>query len=198
MKLLNESTLILNKYFLAVQVCSARDAITALVSGKAEVVDQEYKRYKLKEWQQESSFIIGDKLRSILYPGVVHSPSTTLVVPQVIIASDCEYSSPAIKTVRYSRKNVYQRDRYTCQYCGEKMIKSELTLDHITPKSRGGTNSWNNVVASCRKCNSKKKDKLLSELGWELLSEPKQPKWRSHIGSPFSLQKKEYWNTFLK
>jgi len=198
MHLLNESVLILNKHYLAIQVCAARDAIIALVTGKAMVVDQDYKTYNMQEWGEKSKDLANGNPDGKLYAGVLRSPSISLMVPQVIVAHDCEYNNPGIRQVRYSRKNVYQRDRYTCQYCGEKLPKKDLTLDHVTPKSRGGTSGWNNVVTSCLRCNSKKRDYLLSELGWTLKNPPKQPKWKSHIGIPFNSSKKDYWDRFLK
>jgi len=197
MRLLNESVLVLNKHYLAIQVCTARAAIIAMVNGKARVIDKEYLTYSLNEWAKKSLELNNGSPDKDQYPGILRSPSIHLMVPQVII-EDCEFNNSSIRQVRYSRKNVYQRDKFTCQYCGKKLPKKELTLDHVTPKSRGGTSGWNNVVTSCHRCNSKKRDSLLSELGWKLLSVPKQPKWKSHVGSPFSTAKKDYWDRFLK
>jgi 5-methylcytosine-specific restriction endonuclease McrA len=70
------------------------------------------------------------------------------------------------------RKMIYKRDHYTCQYCGS--IK-DLTIDHVIPKSKGGTNKWDNLVTCCRKCNLKKGNKFLSETSMILRSEPKVP-----------------------
>ena len=74
----------------------------------------------------------------------------------------------------FSKKNVLQRDNYTCQYCG-KQSKS-LTIDHIIPKSKGGPNTWENVVAACSKCNSKKADKNLKDTNIKLAKKPQRPK----------------------
>jgi len=70
------------------------------------------------------------------------------------------------------RKLIYKRDDYTCQYCGS--VK-DLTIDHVVPKSRGGSNNWDNLVSCCRKCNLKKGDKLLSETSMVLKVQPKAP-----------------------
>lgn len=76
------------------------------------------------------------------------------------------------------RKMIYKRDHYTCQYCGS--IK-DLTIDHVIPKSKGGTNNWDNLVTCCRKCNLKKGNKFLSETNMILRSEPKVPFNNVHL-----------------
>jgi hypothetical protein len=194
-QLLNESVLVLNKYFLAIQVTNVKEAIVTLVSGKSRVVDQDYVMYDLPAWEAKSFQLRLDGME--MYPGVLRSPSITLVAPQVILIPDCVFDNPAIKTVKYSRRNVLQRDNYTCQYCGHRFPKQQLTLDHIIPKSKGGRSSWTNVVTCCKACNADKGDRLLTDLGWKLLKKPTQPKWRSHVGTPFGEEKKKYWEVFL-
>jgi 5-methylcytosine-specific restriction endonuclease McrA len=76
-----------------------------------------------------------------------------------------------------TRRNVYNRDNYTCQYCSMKAIsKFDLTLDHVLPKSRGGPKTWENIVSSCHKCNTKKGARTPKEAGMKLLKEPKRPR----------------------
>ena len=193
-KLLNESVLILNKHFLGIQVTSVQSAVCALVTGKARVIDQNYTQYNLQRW---IDFTI-ENPHEIGYAGLIRSPSVILYAPQVIIEPTCEFNSPLIKNIRYSRGNILRRDNYTCQYCNKQFAKDALTMDHIIPKSRGGPGSWTNITTACKKCNSKKKDKLLSELGWTLHSTPIKPQWKSHIGAPFNATKRTYWEVFLR
>lgn len=195
MSLLTENVLVLNKYYLAVQVAVAREAIIALVTGKAQIVDDNYAVYNLEQWDAYSK--TADQETREKYPGILRSPSIQLLVPQVIRFPDCEYTSPLIKTVKYSRRNIYTRDSNTCQYCGEKFRKEDLTLDHIIPKSKGGRSSWTNIVTCCKMCNMEKGDQLLEDLGWKLLRQPVKPKWNSHVGVPFKTAKKRYWEKFL-
>jgi|TARA_R110000823_G_C15896979_1_gene496562 5-methylcytosine-specific restriction endonuclease McrA len=76
-----------------------------------------------------------------------------------------------------TRRNVYNRDNYTCQYCSIRAkTKFDLTLDHIVPKSRGGPKTWDNIVSSCHQCNEKKGARTPKEAGMRLLKEPKRPK----------------------
>lgn len=197
MSLIHGSVLVLNKYFLAIQVTIAKEAICALVTGKAKVVDPEYGMYDLEQWKEYTKLHKRNETQLRLHGGIINSPTTSIFVPQVIIVPDCEFNSPLIKTVKYSRRNIYQRDGNICQYCGKKVDKKFLTLDHVVPKSRGGGSTWTNVVTSCVWCNSEKGDKLLEELGWKLRKVPTKPRWKSHIGIPFNKNKKEYWEKFL-
>lgn len=83
----------------------------------------------------------------------VHSPSITLKVPSVIITK--EYMNYK-RTVRFSRKNLYLRDLYQCQYCFDRFPDHELTIDHVVPRAAGGKTSWENCVAACQQCNTRK------------------------------------------
>jgi 5-methylcytosine-specific restriction endonuclease McrA len=95
-----------------------------------------------------------------------------------------EVQAPSVIRLRYfvrvpfraraglSRRAVFVRDDYTCQYCGERAEN----VDHVVPRSRGGLHVWENVVAACRRCNSQKEDRLLHEAGFRLRREPRAPK----------------------
>ena len=91
----------------------------------------------------------------------IHSPSTSFPLPSIVMAK--EYVKISNK-VRFSRSNLYLRDNYTCQYCGEKFHFNELTLDHVIPKVLGGKTKWDNIVAACYKCNAAKGHKLMKSL----------------------------------
>lgn len=194
MSKLNEHVLVLDKTFLAVQVWTARDAIGALCSARARVVDLNYSWYDLKAWIDESKRIKNTELH--LYPGTIRSPSIELVIPQVIQITN-DKRIPQRNNVKFSRKNVMQRDNLTCQYCGHKFSKKELTLDHILPRSRGGKSHWSNIVTCCKNCNETKGNKSIIELGWSLIQKPIRPKWKSHVGTTFKRTQKEYWIRFL-
>ena len=197
MSLINEPVLVLNRHYLAVQVSEVRDAICVLFSNKAKVIDDQWITYTFHQWENKTRQIQLNNTELSKYTGILYSPSTAILAPQVIFFPECEYTSPLIKSIRYSRRNIFQRDLYTCQYCYKKFNKDNLSIDHIVPKSRGGTNNWKNVVTCCKQCNMQKGDKLITELGWNLKQEPKEPKWKSHIGKPFNQEKRSYWETFL-
>jgi CRISPR/Cas system Type II protein with McrA/HNH and RuvC-like nuclease domain len=82
------------------------------------------------------------------------------------------------KTIKVNRKRIFKRDGYSCQYCGS---KRNLTIDHVIPRSRGGTNTWKNMVTCCFRCNSTKGDKTPSEANMKLLTQPYEPNIFTHI-----------------
>lgn len=108
-------------------------------------------------WQQAIKLQFMDRIQIIEYydDWVVHSPSTTLMVPALAITKDYHAFK---KGVRFSRVNMYLRDLYQCQYCGETCDHHELTIDHVKPRSKGGKTNWENCVAACVPCNQEKKD----------------------------------------
>jgi 5-methylcytosine-specific restriction endonuclease McrA len=109
-------------------------------------------------WQQaiKLSFLDRIKVLEVYDDWEVHSPSRTLNVPALAITKEfMKYK----RSVRFSRKNLYLRDLYQCQYCGETCDNDELTIDHVKPMSKGGKTTWENTVAACQTCNFKKGDK---------------------------------------
>ena len=97
-------------------------------------------------------------------------PTRVLAVPSVIRL--LEYRRIPRQTRALSRKNILVRDRHTCQYCGKVHSASDLTLDHVVPRSRGGKSIWENLVGCCRRCNNRKGDRLPAEAGMGLVRHP--------------------------
>jgi 5-methylcytosine-specific restriction endonuclease McrA len=128
---------------------------------------------------------------------VVHAASVSLPVP--VVARLTRYVRvPYPAQVPLSRRAVFTRDGQTCVYCGS----SATSIDHVVPRSRGGTHTWDNVVAACRRCNHTKADRSLAELGWKLPHPPHtpsgaawrllghrtvDPRWREWLGIPESV-----------
>ena len=106
------------------------------------------------------------------YDEMVHSPSVQIRIPSVVVLK--EYVKPQ-KQLAFTRFNLFLRDGFTCQYCGKKGDKSDLTFDHVIPRARGGITSWENVVAACSSCNLKKGARSLSQAGLSLLKQPVRP-----------------------
>lgn len=99
--------------------------------------------------------------------------------PAVIVLKN--YIRKDFMTFSCNRKNVVWRDKNICQYCTKLFSYSELTMDHIIPKSRGGEKSWTNIVTSCKKCNSAKGNRTPQEARMVLIKQPKIPKWSIHV-----------------
>lgn len=148
--------LLLNATFEPLTALPLRRAVVLVVCGKAEVV------------HGHSAGL------------VLHSSTMTVEVPSVIKLSNY-VRVPYRARVPLTRAGLMYRDRYRCAYCGSRAD----TIDHVVPRSRGGAHSWQNCVASCAKCNHRKADRLLSELGWRLRtapSAPRGPHWRLLAG----------------
>ena len=136
--------LVLNATYEPINVCGARRALILLLKGVA--AEEERSRHE------------------------VHSPTRVLAVPSVIRL--LEYRRIPRQTRALSRKNILVRDRHTCQYCGNIHSASDLTLDHVVPRSRGGKSTWENLVSCCRRCNNRKGDRLPAEAGMGLVRYP--------------------------
>ncbi len=193
--------LVLNRNFSAIQVTDWRRAITLVYLDRAQVVDEEYRTYDFEDWRELSQYIKGYS------NGFIHTPTFKIAIPEVIALKF--YDKLPDNEVKFTRKNIYEHYGYRCCYCGKRFASSELNLDHIIPRSRGGKSDWLNVVTACISCNLKKGSFLLEEIGMKLLIRPSKPKWwgscslvlRLAIRKKTSWQKfidQAYWNVELK
>ena len=124
----------------------------------------------LWNWQESVKASYLDRVDVLSeYDEVVRSPSTEIRLPSVVVLR--EYIKPS-KSAAFTRFNLFLRDQFACQYCGS---TSELTFDHVIPRSRGGKTTWENVVAACSRCNLAKGAKLLSECALTLRKQPVEP-----------------------
>lgn len=121
-------------------------------------------------WQEAIKAAYLDRVLVIAeYNEEVHSPSTTLRIPSVVVLK--EYIRPA-RTTAFTRFNLFLRDEFACQYCGS---TGEMTFDHVVPRSRGGRTTWDNVVAACGTCNLRKGSRSLQRAGMHLRKKPVRP-----------------------
>ncbi|MBD3260333.1 MAG: HNH endonuclease [Candidatus Altiarchaeales archaeon] len=198
---LNGDTLVLNRSWMAVQICSVKRAISLLYQGHARVVDTEdFRTYNFEDWSE-----VSQQLVQVDENDFICSPTLSIRIPRVIVLM--LYDRLPKRHVRFSRKNIFERDKWQCQYCGIKpsnkkdalswMKSNVLNLDHVVPRARGGKTTWENVVASCYKCNSKKGSKTLKELGWKLKKEPNKPRWHPTLNIPLKVVPHKEWVSFL-
>ena len=108
------------------------------------------------------------------YEATVSSPSMTIHIPAVTILRKAIVRVK--KAPKFSRSSVYQRDSYSCQYCGREMEEKKLTYDHVIPRVQGGKTRFENIVTACRACNSRKGGRTPAQAGMRLLSKPIAPK----------------------
>lgn len=132
---------------------------------------------QLNSWYEPMSIITPRRALVLVTKGVasVELPTSIRIYPGVYLPSVIrlkEYKKIPRRMQQVSKKNILVRDSHRCMYCGEKGTGAELELEHIIPKSRGGKNTWENLVASCRKCNQRKGDKTPEEAGMTLIRRP--------------------------
>jgi len=183
---LNTKVLVLNRNFLPVHVTSVRRAFSLLYQGVAEAVDDQYRTFDFDSWSALSATVHDDTI------GMVNR---IIRVPRVILL--LTYDRIPRRQVRFNRFNVYARDRNTCQYCGLRLPRVELNLDHVIPRSQGGTSVWENIVCSCHGCNRRKGGRTPKEAGMKLLHHPRRPEWTPFMLETFSLRRYREWLPFL-
>ncbi len=164
---MNSPVLVLNQNYEPLNVCNVRRAIVLLDKGKAEVLEHNH--------------------------GFLHSFARTIPLPSVIrLVYLIHRPRPQL---RLNRKEVFARDHFTCQYCGTKT--RELTLDHVVPRNRAGPHVWDNVVAACKACNHKKRNRTPEEAHMRLLRRPYRPKANLFFIFHQHFQTQEEWMKFL-
>ncbi|HVN84366.1 MAG TPA: HNH endonuclease [Candidatus Binatia bacterium] len=183
---LNTKVLVLNRSFLPIHITSVRRAFALLYQGVAEAVNAQYQTFDFDSWSELSVSVHDDTI------GLVNR---VIRVPRVILL--VAYDRLPRRQVRFSRFNIYARDRNTCQYCGLLFSRAELNLDHVVPRSQGGTSRWENVVCSCHACNRRKGGRTPDEAGMRLLHAPRRPEWTPFMMQTFSLRHYEEWGPFL-
>jgi 5-methylcytosine-specific restriction endonuclease McrA len=139
--------LVLNATYEPINVCSVRRATVLVLKSRAEIVERS---------QRE-----------------LHSESLTMPAPVVIRLMTYVRIPRDAHRRKITRRAVFARDRWTCQYCGG--VRGTLTIDHVIPRSRGGSSSWENIVTCCAPCNRRKGDKLIRNAGMQLMREPRAP-----------------------
>lgn len=138
------------------------------------MLDQGYAPLKVIPWQRAIRLLTLGKVEVVEeYDSEVRTTFLAIKVPAVVRLLRA-FRRPK-KPVKFSRVNIYGRDGYRCQYCGDKRPMDDLTYDHVLPRSRGGRTTWTNIVTCCSPCNLKKADRTPAEAGMKLLREPKQP-----------------------
>jgi 5-methylcytosine-specific restriction endonuclease McrA len=180
--------LVVNRFFQPVQITSARRAFLLLFGGAALAIDESGDMHDFPAWRRlpvrahdDELPVVGGKLR----------------VPRVLHLR--RYERMRRPVIRLTRKNVMLRDAHQCQYCARRPPVRDLNIDHVVPRSRGGEDSWENLVTACRVCNLHKGRRTPDEASMRLLRAPSAPRWSATaqilLGAPRSF---EEWGPFLK
>jgi 5-methylcytosine-specific restriction endonuclease McrA len=189
------NVLVLNKHYMAIRIVGARRAFSLLFRKHAEVVSLEqgrYSNYDFQDWCEVSQF------RRHFEPDGHDWVSTVnfyIAVPRIIRL--LFYDRLPRSEVKLNRRNIFARDKSSCQYCGKRFPTSELSLDHVIPRSMGGKAVWENVVCSCTKCNIKKGGRTPQKAGMKLIKKPIRPKRNPLVNIHLGHQRYRSWKQFL-
>ena len=154
--------------------------IASEVNMKVLTLSHTYEPLGVVSWEKAVGLVFSGKVLTLAeYEQRVSSPTYTMKVPSVIVFKNNKRTR--VKLARFSRKNVWVRDEGKCQYCGIHVSPDNYTLDHVVPKTRGGTTHWGNVVACCYSCNQKKGDKSVQQAGMRLLKPVVKPQVLPYI-----------------
>ena len=174
---LTTRTLVLNADWRPVNVLPVFKAVMKVFSGRALFLDPEsFQTYPWETWITNWDDAIRES--KIAADRVVSLAGGHLVLPEIIVCTEYHgfgYKENMKRTPKFSRWNLILRDRSVCQFCRKKLPSNEITMDHVIPVSKSGKTNWQNVVIACVACNTKKSDKLPSEVGMKLIRQPRQP-----------------------
>ncbi len=167
-----QNALLLNASYEPLRVVNWKRAINLLWQGKVEVLE--------------------------VHDQEIHGFSITIKLPSVIRLFSLIRIKEAHLSVRFSRANIFARDKYRCQYCSKKCRTDELTFDHVVPISRGGRKAWDNIVSACIKCNNRKSGHTPEEARMKLIKKPSKPRWSPTLTITIGLKTlPENWRDYL-
>lgn len=209
---LNSHVLVLNKMWMAVRVVDARRAFSLLLKGLAEAIrvdDGSYTGYDFADWTDLSQAhhrlfpsphagpvaVTADGDGAVDPYEWVRTVRMHLAVPKVIRLLG--YDKLPRNDVKLNRRNIFARDHNRCQYCDGRFPTSELSLDHVIPRSQGGGASWQNLVCCCVKCNTKKGGRTPRQAHMPLTRKPVKPKTNPVLSIRIGSGKYQSWKAFL-
>jgi 5-methylcytosine-specific restriction endonuclease McrA len=165
-----DEALLLNSTFMPLRIVSWKKAVILMALRKVEVIEE--------------------------YHREIHTVSLTIRLPSVIRL--LKFVKPRNQEIRFTRYNIYVRDQGRCQYCGRRFHMSDLTYDHVTPRARGGTTSWDNIVVCCRACNLRKGGRTPQEAEMSLIRPPRKPRWLPTLNAPMGIHgAPKSWRNYL-
>ena len=183
---LSAQVLVVNRNLQAVHITTARRAFVLMFTDVARALDLAWVAHDFESWASISPSGDGPTV------GTSRGP---ILIPRVLQL--VAYDRMPRTTIRLTRRNIFLRDGYTCQYCARRGTPRDLNLDHVMPRSRGGPMTWENVVCSCRVCNLKKGGRTPPEANMRLLRRPVRPRWSPVLALAFSPGRPAEWEPFL-
>lgn len=165
-----DQALLLNSTFMPLRIVSWKKAMILMALRKVEVIEEHRKE--------------------------IHTVSLSIRLPSVIRL--LKFVRPRYQEIRFTRYNMYLRDKGRCQYCGHRFNMRDLTYDHVIPRARGGTATWENIVTCCRSCNLRKGGRTPQEAEMGLIRSPKKPSWLPMLDVTMRIDGvPESWQSYL-
>jgi 5-methylcytosine-specific restriction endonuclease McrA len=197
---LGANVLVLNRFYQAIRVVNVRRAFSMLCCEMAEVVHIETDAKGQSHWQ---SFDFAgwreiSQLKAEYEPDGfdwIHTVRFQIAVPRIVRL--LIYDKLPRQDVKFNRRNIYARDGNRCQYCGKRMPTTELSLDHVVPRSQGGRSTWENIVCCCVKCNVKKGGRTPEQAHLHLIVKPVKPRRSPVINLRLADARYSSWKQFL-
>lgn len=202
---LSSKVLVLNRAYVAIRVISARRAFCLLMRDIAEVIHvesasgpngaylgEQYVNYDFASWVDLAAL---QKQYEPERHDWVRTVRMEIAVPRIIRLLG--YDRLPDQTVKLNRRNLFARDRNSCQYCGRHFPTSELSIDHVTPRAQGGKDTWENLVCACIRCNARKGGRTPDQAAMRLIRKPERPRRNPVISLRLGNDKYRSWKAFL-
>ena len=186
--------LVLNRLWQPVNIVGTQRAFSLLLQDHAQVIntlDTSYRMMDCAEWLDYSENEVAEDDEAF-----VQTVRMRIRVPKVLLLR--EYAQLPVQEVKFTRENLFDRDNYRCQYCGNIYEARELNMDHVIPRDKGGRTSWENIVTSCIKCNSRKANRLPHQASMHLIRKPERPRMRPFISSLIGQECEVEWTYFIQ
>ena len=185
--------LVLNRLWQPVNIVGVERAFSLLLQDHAQVIytgDENFRMMDSAAWLQFSEESVPAKDETC-----IQTVWLRIRVPKVLLLRT--YDQLPLKEIQFNRDNLFERDDYRCQYCGQHFDAQHLNMDHVIPRDRGGRTSWENIVTSCIKCNSRKANRLPHQANMHLIRKPERPRWRPFVSSLIGQSYDRDWDHFL-
>lgn len=185
--------LVLNKNWQAVNIVGVRRAFSLLWQDHARIINTrsgDFSPMDAADWIRFS-----ESENNGPEEDYIHTIRLRILIPKVMLLRS--YDRLPVSEIKFNRENVFIRDNFTCQYTGKRCKASDLTLDHVIPRERGGRTSWENIVTCRRDINSMKANRLPYEAGLKLIRKPVRPKWRPFSAVVAASNIEQEWEHFL-
>lgn len=185
--------LVLNRLWQPVNVVGVERAFSLLLQDHAQVIytgDESFRMMDAAAWLQFSEDSEPGEDESC-----IQTVRLRIRVPKVLLLRS--YDQLPVQEIQFNRDNLFERDDFRCQYCGQSFEPSQLNMDHVIPRDRGGRTSWENIVTSCIKCNSRKANRLPHQANMHLIRKPERPRWRPFVSGLIGQNHDSAWDHFI-